>query len=117
MKRYERHREEALAAFPGHPQAAVPLRSPNFTRIAAQGFGDPHNAYAHTMAWFDNHLYVGTTRSNLCLIKARVPIPLSFWPVNCPQQIFDIDLRAHIWRYSPERGMDQRPCLPPDYEP
>jgi len=105
MKQHERHHEQALAASPGHPQAAAPLRFPDFTRVAAQGFGDPHNAYAHTMAWFDNHLYVGTTRSNLCLIKARVPIPLSFWPVNCPQQIFDIDLRAHIWRYSPESGV------------
>lgn len=83
---------------------AGPLRSQNFMRIAVKGFGDPHNAYAHTMAWFNDHLYVGTTRANLCLIKARVPIPMSFWPVNCPEQMFNIDLRAHIWRYSPQSG-------------
>lgn len=105
MKQPERHREGLNDVPTKQPMIAVPLRVPNFTRIAGQGFGDPHNAYAHTMVWFDNHIYVGTTRANLCLIKARVPIPLSFWPVNCPQQIFDIDLRAHIWRYDPEAGM------------
>jgi hypothetical protein len=83
---------------------AVPLRMQNFTRIAVNGFGDPLNAYAHTMAWFGDHLYVGTTRANLCLLKARVPLRLPVWPVNCPEEVFDIDLRAHIWRYHIESG-------------
>ena len=35
----------------------------NFKGIAQGGFGDGHNNYAHSMAWFDGKLYVGTTRS------------------------------------------------------
>ena len=86
------------------PSPGTALRSTSFTRVAVAGFGDPANAYAHTMASFRDHLYVGTTRCNLCLIKARVPVPMTFWPVNCPDKVFDLDLRAHIWRYSPVTG-------------
>jgi len=38
------------------------LRRRDFRRIARTGFGDGMNAYAHSMAWFNGHLYVGTTR-------------------------------------------------------
>jgi hypothetical protein len=80
------------------------LRARDFTRIAANGFGDPLNAYAHTMAWFGDCLYVGTTRANLCLIKARLPVQMPVWPVDCPEQLSDIDMRAHIWRYRIDSG-------------
>jgi len=73
----------------------------NFRLIAHGGFGDGLNSYAHSMAWFREHLYVGTTRGNLPLMKARLPIGMDPWPVECPQNPFDLDLRAEIWRYSP----------------
>ena len=41
-----------------------PGLSRDFKRVAYGGFGDGQNAYAHSMAWFDGHLYVGTTRGN-----------------------------------------------------
>src|SRR6516162_2484706 len=43
----------------------------NFTCIAQGGFGDGHNSYAHSMTWFDNMLYVGTTRQNLCMLRLQ----------------------------------------------
>ncbi|MFO0752034.1 MAG: hypothetical protein U0411_01745 [Thermodesulfovibrionales bacterium] len=77
------------------------LSQRDFRLIACGGFGDGLNNYAHSMAWFKGHLYVGTTRGNFPLMKARLPIGLSPWPVECPRNPFDLDLRAEIWRYSP----------------
>lgn len=85
----------------------------HFTQIARCGFGDPLNAYAHTMAWFQGCLYVGTTRANLCLLKARMPIPVACWPVKCPADVYDLDLRAQIWRYDPERQEWKRVYVSP----
>jgi hypothetical protein len=79
-----------------------------FTRIAMNGFGDPLNAYAHTMAWFKDHLYIGTMRANLCLLKGRLPLPVTNWPVKCPESVFELDMRAQIWRYDP-RGQEWEP--------
>ena len=77
------------------------LHRADFRCIAQGGFGDGLNAYAHSMAWFRGHLYVGTTRGNFPLMKARLPIKLDVWPVECPENPFDLDLRAEIWRYEP----------------
>ncbi|MBZ0157486.1 MAG: hypothetical protein K8I29_14910 [Alphaproteobacteria bacterium] len=77
------------------------LSQGDFRLIACGGFGDGLNNYAHSMTWFNGHLYVGTTRGNFPLMKARLPIGLDPWPVECPENPFDIDLRAEIWRYSP----------------
>lgn len=71
----------------------------DFRLIARHGFGDGINAYAHSMAWFKNHLYVATTRGNFPLMKRRLPIGMDVWPVECPENPFDLDLRAEIWRY------------------
>jgi hypothetical protein len=79
------------------------LRESDFHQIARGGFGDGLNAYAHSMAWFDDHLYVATTRGNFPLMKARLPIAMDVWPVECPEDPFDLDLRAEIWRYSPRQ--------------
>ena len=53
------------------------------------------------MAWFNGHLYVGTTRGNFPFMKARLPIGMDVWPVECPEVPFDLDMRAEIWRYAP----------------
>jgi ubiquinone/menaquinone biosynthesis C-methylase UbiE len=78
----------------------------NFRKIAPSGFGDAYNAYPHSMTWFMDHLYVGTTRANLVARgyhrAAQHPETLGeIWPVKIPKDIYDIDLRAQIWRYDP----------------
>lgn len=78
------------------------LSSIDFSRIARGGFGDGLNAYAHSMAYFAGHLYVATTRGNFPLMKARLPIGMEPWPVECPENPFDLDLHAEIWRYAPD---------------
>lgn len=80
------------------------LRHDDFRLVAKGGFGDGLNAYAHSMAWFNGRLYVATTRGNFPLMKARLPIALDVWPVECPENPFDLDLCAEIWRYDPEEN-------------
>lgn len=72
----------------------------DFRLIAHGGFGDGLNNYAHSMAWFKDHLYVATMRGNFPLMKKRLPIAMDIWPVECPEDPFDLDLCAEIWRYS-----------------
>jgi hypothetical protein len=84
------------------------FRSDDFQLIAKGGFGDGMNAYAHSMAWFNGQLYVGTTRGNFPLMKRRLPIGMHAWPVECPEDPFSLDLRAEIWRYSPLEGRWER---------
>ena len=72
----------------------------DFHLIAHGGFGDGLNNYAHSMVWFNDHLYVATMRGNFVLMKARLPIAMDPWPVECPKNPFDLDLRAEIWRYN-----------------
>ena len=78
------------------------LNRRDFRCIAQNGFGDGNNAYAHSMAWFNGHLYVGTTRGNFPFMKARLPIGMDVWPVECPENPFDLDMHAEIWRYDPK---------------
>jgi hypothetical protein len=77
------------------------LHRRDFRRIAHGGFGDGLNAYAHSMAWFDGYLYVGTTRGNFPFMKARLPIGMDVWPVECPEDPYSLDMGAEIWRYEP----------------
>lgn len=83
------------------------LRLVDFRKISENGFGDGYNAYAHTMAWFQNRLYVGTTRANLHLIKNSVKLQIDRWPVECLNPVYSKEFeeqaaRAEIWRYTPE---------------
>lgn len=64
------------------------LRAEHFHRIAAQGFGDRNNRTAHSMAWFRNHLYVGTTRRS-------EQDPYTSRPA------LDAKTRGQIWRFDP----------------
>jgi ubiquinone/menaquinone biosynthesis C-methylase UbiE len=81
---------------------------PDFRRIAERGLGDGYNSYAHSMAWFRDHLYVGTTRANLCMLKVNNPPPMRCWPTRCPRDLYDLDRRAQVWRYDPRRGEWER---------
>lgn len=84
------------------------------TLVAKNGFGDAVNAYAHSMAWFKDHLYVGTTRGNFALMRRRLPIGMDPWPVECPRNPFDLGLHSEIWRYSVERDVWKRVYRAPD---
>jgi ubiquinone/menaquinone biosynthesis C-methylase UbiE len=95
------------------PVSSPGLRETNFTKIADNGFGDGLNSYAHSMAWFQDHLYVGTTRANLCMIKAHNPPSLRSWPTKCLDDVYDLDLRAQIWRYNPRAKDWQRVFISP----
>jgi hypothetical protein len=89
------------------------LRFQDFKPIAVGGFGDGNNCYAHSMAWFRDHLYVGTTRANLCMLKNSVSgriISIDNWPVDCPHRPYEPEFersqgRAEIWRYAPATGL------------
>lgn len=104
------------ASIPSREMAVEPqpgLRLADFRKISANGFGDGNNAYAHTMAWFQNRLYVGTTRANLCLIKNSVNLKIDHWPVECPNPVYSEafeyeQARAEIWRYTPEQEQWER---------
>lgn len=92
---------------PHKAESAIhPLSPIKFRQIANSGFGDPGNSIAWSMAWFKGKLYVGTGRHNLCLfIRGRgTDVPPNL-PVECPEDLLDLDLRAQIWRYTPETGV------------
>ena len=78
----------------------------NFRCIANHGFGDAANGYAWSGAWHRGHLYVGTNRHTLAILKKRVLVdtPARMWPVPIPESDDVLDLRAHIWRYEPVSG-------------
>jgi len=93
---------------PFEPAPNPGLKFENFSKICENGFGNGHNCYAHAMGWWKNQLYVGTTRSNLCLLKLSKIVgewDLAVWPVECPDDIDSLykllDRRAEIWRYDP----------------
>lgn len=83
------------------------LSRPSFTRIAHGGLGDGHNSYAHSMAWFRGKIYLGTTRSNMVMLRlqsAFADLPLQIWPVESPTTmdgLYELDRRAQIWCYDP----------------
>lgn len=94
----------------GAPWSPIPkpgLSGPQFRRVGVGGLGDGHNNYAHSMAWFKGKLYLGTTRSNLCMLKLQssyADMPLKVWPVECPETmdgLYRLDRRAQIWAYDP----------------
>ena len=98
-----REPREMLATGSERP-AMVRRRDIRFSQISENGFGDGQNAYAHSMAWFKGHLYVGTTRNNLCLVRSNAQRDtLRRWPVWTPKDLYEsLDMRAQIWRYDPD---------------
>lgn len=76
----------------------------DFRPLGVGGLGDGLNAYAHTMAWFAGRLFIGTTRGNFPLMKARLPIAMHTWPVECPDDPFTLDLHARLLSGSPADG-------------
>ncbi|MHA6326664.1 hypothetical protein [Roseivivax sp. CAU 1753] len=93
---------------PAIPPKGLSLR--NFSRVGEGGLGDGHNNYAHSMAWFKGRLYLGTTRSNMCMLRfqsAFAKLPLTIWPVDCPDTmdgLYKLDRRSQIWAFDPVTG-------------
>jgi len=86
------------------------LSKEHFKLIAYGGFGDGHNSYAHSMAWFDRRLYVSTIRGAFALMRKRQSgnLGLDVWPVEGPVDPFDLDLCAEIWAYDPHTDIWER---------
>jgi hypothetical protein len=87
--------------------ACAGLGLDDFRRISANGFGDGHNSFAHSMAWFKGRLFVGTTRSNFQMLKVQQlfqGLPVHAWPVDGPDDakgLYTLDRRAEIWQFDP----------------
>ncbi len=87
------------------PWPARGLSFADFSRIAENGLGDPYNAYPHSMELFNGRLYVGTTRANLCMLKiSRIRTKIKYWPVECPDNLYELDMRAQIHALDFETG-------------
>ncbi|MCG6873079.1 MAG: hypothetical protein LJE84_12375 [Gammaproteobacteria bacterium] len=83
----------------------------DFQRICENGFGDGHNSFGHSLAWFQGKLYVGTTRSNFQMVKIQAifkNLPVDCWPVEGPDDpdglYRELDRRAQIWCFDPKVG-------------
>ena len=96
-------------AFPfinGHVQE-LSNQQPGVTLVGNNGFGDSHNNWAWSMAWFKNMLYVGTGRETACVTAATSAIQIgiaSLYPPaigDCTPDYHDLPLQAEIWQYNP----------------
>lgn len=86
------------------------LKQSDFRLTCDSGFGDGYNNYAHSMAWFDGRLFVGTTRAAYVMMKGNNPAPnIKPWPVHTPDDLYDVDRRAEIWCYTPQ--IDHWECV------
>jgi hypothetical protein len=101
--------KRATASVRRHDPAPVRgLSAAQFRRVCENGFGDGHNSFPHSIAWYQDHLYVGTTRSNFQMAKIQTTfrtLPVYLWPVEGPDDqeglYRDLDRRAQVWRYDP----------------
>jgi hypothetical protein len=81
------------------------LDGTDFRLINRSGFGDGLNSYAHSMAWFEGRLYVGTTRGVMQMNRINLPLPdMKPWPTDWKPNVYDYDRRAQIWCYDPALG-------------
>jgi hypothetical protein len=86
-------------------------QQPGVRRVATGGFGDQHNTWAWSMAWFNNKLYVGTGREVNCVTIAeaaiKLGIPSLYPPVlgDCTPDFHHLPLQAEIWQFDPSTGI------------
>ena len=86
---------------------ALENEQPGFSLLSTGGFGDQHNTWAWSSAWFNSKLYVGTGREVYCVTSATAAIQLGI-PQLYPPSIGDctpdyhyLPLQAEIWQYDP----------------
>ena len=78
------------------------LRREDFRLTCESGFGDGHNGYAHSCAWFEGRLFIGTTRATFTMLKLNKPHPdWRPYPVESPDDRESIDRRSEIWSFDP----------------
>lgn len=77
-----------------------PLDAKDFTCIAKGGFGEPENNRAHSMAWFQDRLYVGITRHREQKPDFRAPPSRSIRPGVGHHRQYEGQY-GQIWRYDP----------------
>ncbi len=88
-------------------------QQPGFTQVANGGFGDIHNNWSWSMAWFKNMLYVGTGREPNCVTSETSAIQLgipSLYPPaigDCTPDFHHLPLQAEIWQYNPATNIWQ----------
>lgn len=81
------------------------LQRADFHCIGVNGLGSGLNSYAHTMASFRGNIYVGTSRAILAMVRVNDPPPAFIqWPINTPENVYDLDRRAQLWRFNPRSG-------------
>jgi len=92
---------------------ALETQTNEFQRIAVNGLtrfgGSPHNTWIWSAKWFNNKLYVGTGREELCLslLTSDVRTGTTDYPTavtgdQCPDQLtLAQSLAAEIWEYTP----------------
>lgn len=90
---------------------ALDNSQPGFKQVSNGGFGDEHNTWSWSMAWFNNKLYVGTGREVYCVTSAVAAIQLGL-PGLYPPSIGDctpdyhyLPLQAEIWQYDPSTNI------------
>jgi len=77
-----------------------------FRKVFTGGFGDPLNHYAHSGAWFQDRLLIGTSRANLQFLQlGALNVHIHHWPVNDLGQNYSPDFEkniaaAEIWSLS-----------------
>jgi hypothetical protein len=97
---------------------APPLTAADFQQAAPRGFGDRNNSWPQSMAWWHEHLYVGTSRAAACsslfaiwdaVLHLTNQTFADFWfpyppldpDLSCPADGADLALQAEIWQWSP----------------
>ena len=87
------------------------MREKDFCKVSENGFGDGFNAYAYSMAWFNDHIrFKISPRANLRLLKMAMPfVRMDIWPVETPFKNYSPEFersaaRGEIWRYCPPTG-------------
>jgi nucleoside-diphosphate-sugar epimerase len=93
------------------------LSAADFTRLAANGFGEPQNAYVHSMAYFRDQIYAGTSRHSMALLKLFPPLAppaMDPWPVKVPGSVEDLDMRGQIWRCQVKDGKFEKIHVSPE---
>lgn len=85
-----------------------PLSPGHFKCIGSRGFGDPFNSYAHSCAWFEGRVFIGTSRYTMPLWglpRFGRDMSQTLTPFPVPKIEYEnMDLRGQIWRYDPADG-------------
>lgn len=106
---------QGFAKEEGPETPARALSAEDFHVWSPQGFGDRQNAWAWSMLWWKDHLYVGLSRSIMCVNFRMFNIGFPFIPyppkdpdLECAEDPNDLDLAAEIWRWDPAEDLWER---------